>query len=93
MHNLVQSLAASDCKRLLSNCLSVANRSLSVATTDRKSAVISFLIENGEAKVSDFINLIGLSDGRVRVLLREMVNDGTIEKIGNNRYAYYILKQ
>jgi ATP-dependent DNA helicase RecG len=68
------------------------NRSQSVAPTDRRHIVISFLKENGQAKVSDFINAIGLSDGRVRALLREMASDGTIEKIGKNRYAYYVLK-
>ena len=71
---------------------SVANRPQSVATTDRKNTVISFLKENGQAKVNDFINLVGLSDGRVRALLREMVSDGTIEKIGETRYTYYVLK-
>ena len=71
---------------------SVANRSQSVAPADRKRIVISFLEENGQAKVSDFVNVIGLSDGRVRTLLREMISDGVIKKVGNNRYAYYILK-
>jgi len=71
---------------------SAANRLLSVAPTDRKSAVISFLKENGKAKTVDFINIFELSDGRIRALLREMVSDGTIEKIGDKRYTYYVLK-
>jgi ATP-dependent DNA helicase RecG len=71
---------------------SVANRSQSVAPTDRKHAVVSYIEENGQARVGDIINIIGLSDGRVRALLREMVGDGTIEKVGKNRYAYYVLK-
>jgi DNA-binding Lrp family transcriptional regulator len=65
----------------------------SVVSTDRKRAVISFLEKNGQAKVSDFINVIGLSDGHMRALLREMVGDGTIEKIGDNRYTHYIIKR
>jgi hypothetical protein len=36
--------------------------------------------------------LSDLSDGRVRDLLREMVSDGAIEKIGDKRYAHYVLK-
>ncbi|MDR1765165.1 MAG: hypothetical protein LBR77_03560 [Lachnospiraceae bacterium] len=71
---------------------SVANRSLSVATTDRKSAVISFLEEHEKAKVADLINVVGLSDGRVRALLRSMVSDGTIEKVGDKRFTHYVLK-
>ena len=71
---------------------SVANRSQSVVATDRKQNIITFLKKNDQAKIGELINLIGLSDSRVRALLREMVNDGTIEKIGKNRYAYYKLK-
>jgi ATP-dependent DNA helicase RecG len=77
----------------LSGLQADANRLLSDTTTDRKHAVISFIEEKGEARASDFVKIIGLSDGRVRSLLREMVGDGLIEKIGNNRYAHYILKK
>ena len=71
---------------------SAANRLQSATTADRKRKVISFLEEYQQAKVLDLINIIGLSEGRVRDILREMVNDGTIEKVGKNRYAYYVLK-
>ena len=77
---------------VLSGRQSVVNRSQSDTLSDRKQAIISFLEEHGRAKAIDFANVIGLSDGRVRALLREMVSDGTIEKVGNNRYAYYVLK-
>jgi len=72
---------------------SVANRSQSDVTTDRKKTIISFIETSGQAKTSDLTGIIGLSDGRVRELLREMVDDGSIQKIGENRYAYYVLKQ
>jgi len=36
---------------------SVVKRSQSVAPTDRKKAIISFLKKNGQGKVSDFINI------------------------------------
>ena len=67
-------------------------RSQAVAPSDRKRLVIEYLEEHSQAKNSDFVDITGLSDGRVRALLREMVNDGTIEKIGDNRYTYYMLK-
>jgi ATP-dependent DNA helicase RecG len=72
---------------------SVANRSQSVEPSDRKQVIISFLEKNSQGKVSDFVNIINLSDGRVRALIREMANEETIEKVGKNRYAYYILKR
>jgi ATP-dependent DNA helicase RecG len=59
---------------------------------DRKQIVILFLEEHGQAKAVDFMKVIGLSDGRVRALLRQMASDGTVKKIGDNRYAYYVLK-
>ena len=65
----------------------------SVAASDRKRTVVSFIEQHSQATVADLIEVVGLSDGRVRALLREMVSDGTIEKIGKNRYVYYILKQ
>jgi ATP-dependent DNA helicase RecG len=71
---------------------SVANRSLSATASDRKQAVVAYLEEHGQAKVSEFVDVIGLSDGRIRALLREMVSDGIIEKVGDKRYAYYVLR-
>ena len=72
---------------------SATNRLYSATTADRKKSVSSFIEKNSQGKVSDFIDLIGLSEGRVRDLLRDMVSDGTIEKVGKNRYAYYVLKR
>ena len=72
---------------------SVANRSQPETATNRKQLVISLLEKQGQAKVSDFMNIIGLSDGRVRALLRTMVSEGAIEKVGTTRYAYYVLKR
>ena len=73
--------------------LSVANRSLSTASTDRKQAIINFLKSNGQAKALDLIEIVGLSEGRVRALLRTMVKDETIEKIGDKRYTRYKLRE
>ena len=72
---------------------SAANRLQSVAATDRKRAIISYLEEYKKGTSIDFVNIVGLSDGRVRALLREMVSDGLIEKVGKNRYTHYMLKR
>jgi hypothetical protein len=73
--------------------LSVANRSLSVVATDRKNAVIEFLKNSGQAKARDLVDIVGLSDGRVRALLRDMTAEGTLEKVGDKRYASYKLRE
>jgi len=68
-----------------------SNRLQSTFLVDRKQAVISHLKEHGQTKTPELINILGLTEGRVRDLLREMIKDGIIEKIGNYRYAYYVL--
>ena len=72
--------------------LSAANRSLSVASTDRKQVIIDFLKNNGQTKTLDLVEIVSLSEGRVRAILRTMVKDGTIEKIGDKRYTRYRLR-
>jgi ATP-dependent DNA helicase RecG len=84
--NTAQSIETSDRQ-------AVAKRSRPLAPFDRKQAIISFLEKHGQGRATDFANIMGLSDGRVRALMREMVGDGTIEKVGDNRYAYYVLKR
>jgi ATP-dependent DNA helicase RecG len=82
----VQSTAASGSQ-------AVASGSQAVATTDRKRTILAYLEENDHLTAKDIIEKIGLSSGRVRAILRQMVEDESIEKVGDNRYAYYVLKQ
>ena len=64
----------------------------SAMTADREQKIKEFIEKHGQVKVSDLTEVIELSKGRVRDLLRKMVSDGTLEKNGNNRYTYYTLK-
>ena len=64
-----------------------------IVPADRRQVIIDFIEVHDQARVSELRNIIGISDGRVRDLLREMASEGTIEKIGDGRYAYYVLKQ
>ena len=82
----VQSTAASGSQ-------AVASGSQAVTTTDRKRTILAYLEENDHLTAKDIIEKTGLSSGRVRAILRQMVEDGSIEKVGDNRYAYYVLKQ
>lgn len=65
----------------------------SIKTSDRKRAILSYIEEHAQATTSEVSNLLGLSKGRVRAIFQEMANDGTIEKVGDNRHAYYVLKR
>ena len=61
--------------------------------SDRKSVIIKYIKIHGKTTSSDIAKLIGVTNNWVRTIMRQMVEDGTIEKIGDNRYAYYKLKQ
>jgi DNA-binding IclR family transcriptional regulator len=61
--------------------------------SDKKSAVIGHLEAHGRATAPDIAKLFGVTDGRARTLLRQMAGDGTVEKVGDNRYAHYVLKR
>jgi ATP-dependent DNA helicase RecG len=74
-------------------CQSITNQPQSISPADRKKAILSFLEEHNRVKVQDLTKIIDLSDSRIRTMLRDMANEGTIEKVGRNRYAYYILKK
>jgi len=61
--------------------------------SDRKSTIISYLEEQDKASSPDLARHMGVTPNWVRTILRQMAVDGTIEKIGDNRSAYYVLKR
>ena len=64
-----------------------------IKTSDRKQMILRYLEEHGKATGSEIASLTGLSKSRVRAILHEMAGEGMVEKIGVNRYAYYVRKQ
>ena len=62
-----------------------------IKTSDRKREILAYIEEKTKATTADIADFLGLSKVYVRRILREMVNDGTIEKVGSNRDAYYML--
>jgi len=63
-----------------------------IKASDRKCAIQSYIKEHKQVTASEASAFLGLSMSRVRAVLLEMVSDGTIEKISDKRYAYYVLK-
>jgi ATP-dependent DNA helicase RecG len=61
--------------------------------SDKKPAVIGYMEKRGRATAPDIAKLFGVTDGWARTLLRQMAREGAIEKVGDNRYAYYVLKR
>jgi len=59
--------------------------------SDRKSAIITYLETHEKLTAPDIAARFGVTNGWARTVLRQMAGDGTIKKVGNNRYAYYVL--
>jgi len=85
--NIAQLSATSD-KQAIGNRL--ISDWQSIETSDRKREILTYIEEQKRVTASEVSGLLGLSKARVRAILREMVSDGTIEKVGDNRYAYYV---
>jgi len=62
-----------------------------IESSDRISAIIKYLEQNGSGKNTDFTNLLGLSPQRIREILQEMIHDNLIEKHGDKRHTFYTL--
>lgn len=61
-------------------------------TAVHKAAVIDYLTDNVSGKTSDFAQLLGLKDARVRILLGELIAEGIVVPEGGRRYRVYKLK-
>jgi hypothetical protein len=64
----------------------------SIEMSDRKAWIVAFIANNGKITSSQLAKLTGLTQGRVRTILQELTADGVIVKVGDNRYAGYVLK-
>jgi ATP-dependent DNA helicase RecG len=73
--------------------LAVASGNQAVKASDRKRAILSYIEDHAQITAAEAIEYFGISSGRARQIFREMVIDGTIEKVSDNRFAYYVLKQ
>jgi len=62
-----------------------------VEPSDRKKQITEFIIINGKATSSQLSEYTGLTQVRVRAILKELVDCGTVTKVSDNRYAYYII--
>ncbi|MCL2064488.1 MAG: hypothetical protein FWG98_08955 [Candidatus Cloacimonetes bacterium] len=61
--------------------------------SDRIFTILEYLKQNGRGKNVDFSNLFGLSSQRTREIIQEMIQKKLIEKQGDKRFTYYVLKK
>ena len=64
----------------------------SLETSDRKKQILAFISSNDKVTSSQLAKFTGLTQGRIRAILQELVVDDLIIKIGDNRYTTYTIK-
>ena len=69
--------------------IKTSDKKQAMKTEDHKKAIIEYLTNNGESKVSDIANAIGLKNDRTRVLLLDMPE---VTTLGSNKNRTYRLK-
>ena len=64
----------------------------SIGAVDRNKNLLAIIASQQKTTSSQLVQLTGLSPTRIREILQELVADGLVEKIGNYRYASYVIK-
>jgi ATP-dependent DNA helicase RecG len=60
--------------------------------SNRKAAIIAYLHTEGKASAPEVAKHFRFSNSWARTILRQMAEEGALVKMGDNRYAYYVLK-
>ena len=75
------------------DCQSTATVDWQSIECDRKKQILVFVEENGKVTTAQLAKITGLTQGRVRTLLQELVASGLIIKDGDYRYATYEIEK
>jgi predicted HTH transcriptional regulator len=62
-----------------------------IKSKNQKKAILKLIRQQDEVKSSDLIDVLNVSEQRIRRLLLEMVNEGVIISLGSNRNRRYRL--
>jgi ATP-dependent DNA helicase RecG len=94
--NAVQETSSSDSQATVSDSQATFKRQSSdsqATANNRKMQIINYLEANERATAPDIADYLGKGKSWARTILRQMTNDGMIEKCGDNRFTYYVLKK
>ncbi len=68
------------------------DKKVTIKAARQKNEIIDYLTDNISAKSTDFAELLGVKSTRVKQILKEMLDEGTIVADGSNRNRTYRLK-
>ena len=69
------------------------DKKVAIKTMSHKKAIIEYLTVNVSAKSQEFVELLGLKVSRVKVILKEMIEEEIIVAEGDNKNRTYRLKK
>ena len=82
-------LKKSDDKKVTIKC---DDKKVTIKAARQKNEIIAYLTDHVSAKSTDFAELLGVKSTRVKQILKEMLDEGTIVADGSNRNRTYRLK-
>jgi predicted HTH transcriptional regulator len=59
--------------------------------SDRQKQILTFISNNEKTTSVEIASHTGLSQGGIRKYLIDLANAGLVKKVGDNRYAYYVI--
>lgn len=65
--------------------------SINIDKMSREAQILALVSEKGEVSNSDIASLVGLGSVRTREILRKMVSDGLLVKVGDRKSTRYRL--
>ena len=69
----------------------IADR-LPIENADRKQRVVGYMANHENVTTAQLADYLGLSQRTVRNILKELLENGLVDRMGNYRHAKYILK-
>ena len=80
------------CRRNAGNCRRSAGEVPEELLDEDKKQILDYLKEKGKIKRKDIEEILNLKERRARSILKEMVDDGLLERRGSGTNTYYVRK-
>jgi len=78
--------------------LAIGNQSATIAdkmpieNADRKQRILDYMANHENVTTNQLANYLGLSQRTIRNVLKELINDGLVDKLDSYRHAKYVLR-
>lgn len=70
-----------------------AGNYIKIELTEQQHIIYKRIVEKGEITTVEVVNLLGVKQRRARAILKEMIDENIITRIGASKNTRYILKE